>query len=54
MATKSVNLSKKPNPKKPKDPALATFMREDFDKMIKFSDWRKGEELKALISHYIK
>lgn len=28
---------------------LQNFMEKEFDKMIKFSDWKKGEVLKELI-----
>jgi len=56
MATKNVNLRKSPNLKKEdlEKVTLESFLKNDFDNMIKYSDWKKGETLKSLIKKCIK
>lgn len=44
-----VNLSKNVSEK-----SLKEFLEEDFDDMIKYADWRRGEQLKVLIEKELK
>jgi hypothetical protein len=56
MASNTVSLRKSPNLKKEdlEKVNLKSFLENDFDNMIKYSDWKKGEILKDLIKKCIK
>lgn len=47
-------MSKKVNLEKESTKTLEEFIQTEFDDMIKYADWRRGEQLKALIEKELK